>query len=157
MSPVYIPYNFFTEVLMPVPLKTEFPFIHFDSRGFGFLWVSPLFFMIFPAMYYFSAAFKKHVLKKKTKGKAYMTREDTIVMSGAALSAVLMALVIFMIMGNGYAQFGARYTLDFHLMIILFMMFLLKVWRGKTFYRVSLVLLFLSLYINYYGAKVFGI
>jgi hypothetical protein len=60
--------------------------------------------------------------------------------------------VIFTIMGTGWIQFGARYTLDFHLPMILFGVFLYRIWGQKPAFRATFaVLLALSIFINYLG------
>jgi hypothetical protein len=54
-------------------------------------------------------------------------------------------------MGTGWGQFGSRYSLDYQLMVLVFCLFSLKLWRGKVFYSVSLVLLALAMYIQHVG------
>ena len=79
---------------------------------------------------------------------------DVVVMSGTLVSMIFTGLIIFLIMGNGYAQFGARYTLDFHIMALLFILFMLKVIKSRYFYYALFVLILLSVYINYFGARI---
>jgi len=154
MSVFYIPYNFYTEIIKPIPVISKFPFFLFSDKGFGFLWASPLFFLVIPAAYYFWAG-AKCILTKKAKVKGPLNRDDITIMTGAAISWAGTAITIFMIMNNGWAQFASRYSLDFQLMVLVFILFLLKIWRNWYFYSAALVLLFISIYIQYYGVKYF--
>ncbi len=154
MSIFYIPYNFYTEVIQPITVSSKFPFFLFDDKGFGFLWASPLFFLVIPAAYYFWAG-AKCILTKKAKIKGPLNQADITVMAGAAISGAGTAITIFMVMNNGWAQFASRYSLDFQLMVLAFMLFLLRIWRNWYFYAVALVLLLLSMYIQYCGVKYF--
>jgi hypothetical protein len=154
MSVFYIPYNFYSEVIKPMPISAHFPFFSFSFEGFGFLWASPLFFFLIPAAYYFRAGAKR-VMAKKTKIGGPLNRPDIIVMAGAAISGAGTALIIFMMIGNGWVQFASRYSLDFQLMALVFMLFLVKIWRGGYFYTTAVVLLALSIYIEYFGVRYF--
>jgi hypothetical protein len=154
-SPVYIPYNFYSEVLKPMPFCAKFPFFLLQNEGFGFLWASPFFFLLFPAAYYFYRGIKNFRAGKK-KNESPLNSADLTAMAGAAVSCAGTALVIFMMVGNGWAQFAARYTLDFQLLALLFMVFMVKVWRGRYFYAYAVILLALSVYVQYFGAKYFG-
>jgi hypothetical protein len=126
----YIPQNFYSEVLKPMPISAKFPFFLYGAEGFGFLWASPLFFLLIPAAYFFIAGMKRAPADKK----GFIGRLDVYdltAMAGAAASGAATALVIFMMTGNGWIQFASRYSLDFQLAALIFMVFLLKVWRGK--------------------------
>jgi hypothetical protein len=81
---------------------------------------------------------------------------DLLIMSGALLSTIPIALVIFMIMGTGWAQFGARYTLDFQLFLLIFLCFAYKRINKIMAFRVlAAFLICLSCIINYLGVLVF--
>jgi len=155
-SPVYLLRNFYVEVIKPIPIYVVFPFFKCEPGGFGFLWASPLFFLLFPAGYFYGKSMKKVINNNNSVKNRLLKADDLIVMTGAALSAVFTALVIFMIMGSGWMQFGARYTLDFHIMLLIFMLFALKVIRGRKFYIAALILISISVYINYFGARIFN-
>ena len=65
---------------------------------------------------------------------------------------ILIAFLIFMIMGSGWVQFASRYSLDYQLMMLLFGLFIIKVWKkSRVFNKILIVLLLFSIYINYIG------
>lgn len=154
MSVFYIPYNFYTEVIKPLTFIKQFPYFLFSGEGFGFIWASPLFFFLFPAAYYFIRELK-HLGTDETGAGGPLNRDDITAMAGAAISGGGTALVIFMTAGNGWMQFASRYSLDFQFMALVFMLFLVKVWRGRYFYATAVILLALSVFIEYSGVRYF--
>jgi hypothetical protein len=151
LSLYYVPYNFWIEVLRPVPVTPRAPYIACDPEGFGFPWASPLFFLGAPALLGFWQAARAYSGRSKSAMVAVLTRADTLLMTAAGLSAVAISLVVFSVMGTGWGQFGSRYSLDYQLMVLVFCLFSLKLCRGKLFYSVALVLLGLAVYIQHVG------
>ncbi len=151
---LYIPQNLYSEVFKPMPLSVKFPFFLYGAEGFGFLWASPLFFFIFPAAYFFLSG-AENILAGRTVIAGRLEKYDLIAMAAAAISGAATAAVILMMVGNGWIQFASRYSLDFQLMAVIFMVFILKIWRGKYFYTAAAILLALSVYIQYHGVKYF--
>ena len=149
LSLYYIPYNFWIEVLRPVPLMPRSPYIACDPEGFGFLWASPVFFLGAPTLLGFWQAVRAHFGRSPSTAVAVLTRADTLLMGAAGLSAVAISLVVFSVMGTGWGQFGSRYSLDYQLMVLVFCLYCLKLWRGKVLYSVGLVLLALAMYIQH--------
>jgi hypothetical protein len=148
----YVPGNFVREVIMPPPLSGVFPFFKFDPQGFGFLIASPAFILIFAPLFYYKNGFKKHILKLPADTK--FAFDDIVVMTGAAVSALLISFLIFTVMGTGWAQFASRYSLDYQLMMLLFGLFIVKICnKSMLFNAVFVILLLLSVYINYFGAR----
>jgi hypothetical protein len=144
MSLYYYPRNFYYEVFRPMELQMKWRPIAFDPEGFGFLWASPVFLLLVPACYFFV----RGILGKDAR----LAKRDLILMSGAGLAVLGVSMVIFSIMGTGWIQFGARYTLDFHLPLILFGLFLYRMWGDKAAFRAAFAgLLALSIFINYLG------
>jgi hypothetical protein len=81
-----------------------------------------------------------------------LSKPDLWVMAGAILAALGTSTLIFMLMGTGWIQFGARYTLEFHLPLILFGLFFYKPWGDRRSFRaVFYGLLALSIFVNYLG------
>jgi hypothetical protein len=140
----HYPRNFYYEVLRPMELQMKWRPIVFDAEGFGFLWASPVFLLLVPAGYCFILG----LLGRDGR----LAKRDLIFMAGAILSVLGVSTVIFVIMGTGWIQFGARYTLDFHLALILFGLFLHKTWGEQRTFRLAFAgLLALSIFINYLG------
>ncbi len=145
----YIPYNFYTEVLRLPPFKPTFPFFKYDPEGFGFLWNSPLFFLIFPLFYF--------ILRKKKHSGLILNKVDLILISGTILSLIFISMLIFMIMGTGWAQFASRYSLDYQLMLFVLLIYSFKFIRQyKWFYPVAWFLFFVSFYMNINGVFIFS-
>ncbi|HRU40294.1 MAG TPA: hypothetical protein P5511_10490, partial [Candidatus Goldiibacteriota bacterium] len=61
-------------------------------------------------------------------------------------------LVIFSMVGNGWAQFAARYTLDFQLFALILTVFLFKPMKGRLIEAAAAVLILLSVYVQFVGA-----
>jgi len=154
MSLHYVPGNFVREVIMPPPFTTQFPYFEFDPEGCGLLWVSPIFIFIFAAAFYYKNGFNKHILKDQAN--TVLSYNDVLVMSAAAISGILISLVIFMVMSTGWSQFASRYSLDYQLMMLLFGLFIIKIWgESKIFKAVLIAGLVVSIYINYFGMRFF--
>lgn len=152
-SPHYIPYNFFTEVIAPPVFSSDYPYFSFNPVGFGLFWVSPLFLLILPLGLIY---IKKIVRQNSQKSIHLINQIDLITITGIFLSLFFIALIIFMIMGNGWYQFGARYTLDFQIFLLLPILFLFKLFPSNSYlswcYYFFIVL---SIYVNYNGVKMF--
>lgn len=139
----YFPHNFYTEVLHAPTLVSTFPFLMEEPEGFGFLWASPFFFWLFPAL----ALWVYRIVTRKGSASYWL------VTTGSLLAAIPIACTIFMIMGTGWRQFGARYTLDFQLFLLLFLLVswphLRKLPLAKP---ISITLMILSFIIEGIGA-----
>ncbi|MBP7793057.1 MAG: hypothetical protein KA120_08355 [Candidatus Goldbacteria bacterium] len=144
----YFPHNFITEVLLPPPFKTTFPFFKYEIEGFGFLWNSPLFLLIIPFVYF--------IFTKNKKKRIALKKDDVILLTGAFLSLLFISSVIFLIMGNGWAQFASRYSLDYQLMLFVFLLYSFAYLRQyKWFFPVVTLLLLISFYMNVNGVLYF--
>jgi len=150
-----VPYNLYSEVFKPMPFAAKFRFFQLKNDGFGLLWASPVFFLVFPAAKYFWKGINS-LQEKKGNPEGPFNSADLLAMAGAAISCIGIAAVIFMMVGNGWVQFAARYTLDFQVLLLVFAVFLVKVWRGGKFYLIALALLLISIYVQYFGAKYFS-
>jgi hypothetical protein len=150
-SVFYIPYNFLVEVLLPPPLKAEYPFFDYVPEGFGFLWNSPLFLLTVPVFFI--------LLKKifyRSSLDSYLKTNDLILLSGTFLSMFFISLVIFSIMGTGWVQFASRYSLDYQIFVFIFLLYAFKLYRKKKwFYPVTFILFLISFYMNYNGVLYF--
>ena len=139
----YFAHNFYTEVLHWPTFLLEDPFIQEEPEGFGFIWASPFFLMLIPAMGLW-------IYRLFTKANPQGFKLITI---GAWAATLPIATTIFLIMGTGWRQFGARYTLDFQFFLLVFLMFC---WPYLSRYslvrKLSLVLIFLSFIIQAIGA-----
>ncbi len=107
----YLPYNFYVQVLHAPTFMPQVPFVMPEPEGFSFVWASPLFFLLLPAFFVWIR------LLFSGKTTAYF-RKITL---ACWLTALPIAFVIFLIMGTGWRQYGARYTFDFHFFLLLFL------------------------------------
>ena len=150
----YIPYNFNIEVFRFPSLSSHFPFINDQKEGFGFLWDSPVFLLLIPALFlFFRDLFRQ---KKNLRVSPVESQKNILFAASSLISAVLISLVVFSIMGTGWMQFASRYSLDYQFFMIIFLLIVLKDYIArKSFYFVFIPLLILSLYVNYAGVKVF--
>lgn len=141
----YLKYNFCVEVLSTPPFIKRFPYFSYNWEGFGFLWVSPIFLVSVPmAFFYFTQI--------ENKNQSVLDKNDLRVIGSLIASIVLIAGVIFSIMGTGWVQFGARYTLDFHIFVLLITLFVFKIYpKSYTLYTTLFILLCSSIYINFIG------
>ncbi|MBY0426781.1 MAG: hypothetical protein K2Q22_14190 [Cytophagales bacterium] len=145
----YLLYNFFIEIISTPPFIKEFPYFGNNDEGFGLLWVSPIFWMLFPVAYNF-------VSTLELKEKSNFLKSDKVILVGLILTIVFIAGIIFSIMGTGWVQFGARYTLDFQIFLVLFILYIFKILSQSIFlYLILFTLLLLSLFINYVGVVYF--
>ncbi len=108
----YLPYNFYVEVLHAPTFIPRVPFVMDEPEGFGFLWASPFFFLIFPALLLW--------IKNRFSG-GDNNRFFRWTTSACWIAAVPIAITIFLIMGTGWRQYGARYTFDFQVFLLLFL------------------------------------
>ncbi|RYD53122.1 MAG: hypothetical protein EOP52_02990 [Sphingobacteriales bacterium] len=138
----YLSYNFWVEVLHPPTLIPEVPFIRPEPEGFGFLWASPVFFLLFPALATWIGLLisrKPHLAFKLITWACWIT-------------ALPIAMAIFMIMGTGWQQHGARYTFDFHIFLVLFLAFLWpQLRRVRWMPALGVVLVVLSILVQVTG------
>ncbi|MDB5284208.1 MAG: hypothetical protein JWO06_3283 [Bacteroidota bacterium] len=140
LSTHYLPRNFYVEVIHFPELIFKWPFIVDDPQGFGFFWASPFFFLIIPGMFFY-------IFKSKIFSVA-----DLLTITGSLLTTVMIAFLIFMVMGTGWCQFAARYTLDFYIFLLIAILFFYKTCYGNTPFRItSVALILLSIVINYCG------
>ena len=129
--------------------NSSFPFIQKEDEGFGFIWGSPLFLLLIPAI----------VLQIRTysvgiKGKVAIVSQRLVRM-GCWLAALPIAFVIFCIMGTGWYQFCARYTLDFQFFLTVYLLFSWQVlavipkikWIAFSLILASIVIQFLGAWI----------
>lgn len=139
----YFPHNLYTEVFHWPTLTSVFPFINRDPEGFGFMWGSPFYFLIIPALFlWFKNKNDKHEIARFAMVK------------GSMLSAFLMAVIIFSIMGTGWVQFCARYTLDFQFFLVLILVLMWPfVSKIKLIKPIALILILLSVIIQSIGAQ----
>lgn len=116
LSTHYIPHNVYYEVFKMPELTSSPPFIVMDFDGFGLLWVSPLFLLLFPSFFY--------LIKKIKNGPelATMASNGSLMYAAALITILPIAFTIFTVMGTGELQFGARYTLDFHIFLCLLLL-----------------------------------
>jgi hypothetical protein len=141
LSPAYVPHNILTEVFMPPKFIGVPPFFEFSKYGFGFLWASPLFLLAFVSLAVFFS-------RGKTK--------NVVLISATFMSFFLISGLIFLIMGNGWDQFASRYSLDYQFLMIILMISAILKWEKSLIFKVFfMILLFVSLYMNYNGVKYF--
>lgn len=142
----YIPYNFFVEVLHFPTLLLHSPFIKHEPEGFGFIWGSPLFLLLLPVFV---------IYIKSWFGKQVNNSETQLIKTGTIAATIPIALVIFSIMGTGWMQFCARYTLDFQFFLVVFLLFS---WQNLIKFRyiklITITLILVSATIQYIGAWV---
>jgi len=146
LSKHYIPHNFQVEVISIPPIITKFPYFGFNPEGAGMLWTSPVFLIFIPLLlYYFISLLRSSNISP-------LSLNDRLMMGVLLLTICFIALLLFSIMGTGYWQFGARYTLDFQLFVLLFILFVFKIIPNSKILTISLlVLLILSIYVNFIG------
>lgn len=140
----YFPHNFFIEVIHFPTLLLHTPFIKHEAEGFGFIWGSPAFLLLFPALFIW--------MKKIFIKKSFLT-DSTFIQTASLLATIPVALVVFLIMGTGWMQFCARYTLDFQFFLLIF---ILICWddlkKIKWIKPLTLSLILISISVQYIGA-----
>lgn len=132
--------NFFHEILKPPDFVRTFPFINLNEHGFGVLWATPVYLLLFPNLW---KLYKDYLSEVSPDNKA-------IVAFGCLASAAVTAAFLFLLSGHGFMQFSARYTLDFQLFLILPLLILATKLR-----RIAWILLICSIYVNTVGAILF--
>jgi len=138
----YMPRNVFWEILGPPQPLLKYPFFNVYPQGTGIVWISPLFlFAIRPLLLAF----------RKDQQTPVYSRDDAIALVGFFLSLTGIALVVMLAMSMGGTQFGARYTLDFQVFLMLTMLFGLRQPLSKRAQGLALGLLALSLYVQFNG------
>jgi hypothetical protein len=142
VSPLNILPNIYQQVLRIPEFTRTFPFIKLYEHGFGVLWSTPVFLLIFPAML---EVYKTYVNSVKTN-------MHTVISIACLLAAVLVTTFMFMLPAHGYMQYSARYTLDFQVFVILF----LALQPGLFSARLLWGLLAISVYMNIVGAYLFS-
>lgn len=141
VSLLHWPQNFYAEILKFPALERKFPFISMDPHGFGMLWATPYFLLVIPVV----LKIHREYLGGENRGVIHQ-------LAVASLAAALMiSLVIFSIPGYGYVQYGARYTLDFQVFLVI--VFFLYNGAFSDFW--SRVLLVVSVGVNFIGAVFF--
>ena len=153
----YIPDNFWVEVLSPPPFTDKFPFFNPKRRlGFGFFWASPLFLLFFVSLIYFG----KRAIEKvnnKSPGMWMETFKVELFIMANLMALFGVSFIIFCVMGPGWQQFGSRYSLDYQLTLILPIVLLSsKLQTKKWYWVIFMVLLVVSIYMNYFGAWYFN-
>lgn len=148
----YIPGNAECEVIRLPPFSSTYPFFKYQEQGFGLLWASPVFLLLAPGLLFLLYELFRRAKKRQQR----IPNDDMVLMGGLWLSAIGVALIIFSIMGTGWAQFGSRYSLDYQLLLIVFVLFNFKRWpESKILRNAFFILLLISAYMNYNGVKMF--
>jgi|GEM_PF-1423784 len=129
LSTHYIPHNLYYEVFKMPELTNSPPFIVTDFEGFGLLWVSPLFLLIFPSVYFLIRKFRK------SQGTKAMMSNGSLMIGAAMITIIPIAFTIFTVMGTGEFQFGARYTLDFHIFLCLLLLPVIDAFSDMKWFR----------------------
>lgn len=144
----YIKYNFYVEVIKFPALISQYPFIEADPEGFGFMWGSPLYWLVVPAFVV--------LIWRYATGRA-ISRHSVLIRTSSLLVTILVALVIFSIMGTGWAQFCARYTIDFQFFIVVFLLFSWGELKEAVplLGIITLLLILCSFFIQYIGVLTF--
>ena len=144
----YLPHNFWVEMLRPPAFSRDIPFLGYDPEGFGMLWASPLFFLVLPA----GAIWLRRLMGVRG-GASGDLRGYWWISGGSLAAAIPIALTIFLVMGTGWMQWGARYTLDFQAFFLFFVVAAwpqMQQWKGTRVIAAGLIAL--SLYVQLVGA-----
>jgi len=152
----YIPQNFYDEVLRPPIFSNSFPFFEVgaDRYGFGLLWASPIFILFIVASFLFLKKWFENKSKMKITTVISQPKPTTLVTNYFSLIGI--SLVILSIMGSGWAQFASRYSLDYQLFLIIPILFFFKKWKRNKWISLGMtILFFISIYVNYFGARMF--
>ncbi|MFI5220178.1 MAG: hypothetical protein ACHQNT_11895, partial [Bacteroidia bacterium] len=145
----YLLHNLHVEFFLAPHLRLGWPFIVYDPVGFGFLWASPVFLLALPAAYIWVRRF---FVTEQTS----ISRQVHFLMTMSAFVFAVIALVILLIMGTGWAQFAARYTLDFYIFIIIFILLSWNtVSKIKYINAMAVFLLFISMIVQYNGVLLY--
>lgn len=151
----YIVSNFWIEVLKPPKWTNDFPFFDIENGfGFGFLWASPMLIFFIPATFLF---FKKGIKNRNLISIQNIFKYQKVsAMLGNYLALFGISIVIFSVMGPGWKQFASRYSLDYQLFLMIPILFFFEKWKSnKWITSLAFILLLLSVYMNYFGARIF--
>lgn len=133
----FIPYNMYYEWFKAPTFLGHFPFIGFDLKGFGMFWLSPLFVLLFFTYKSFSEGVYNNI-------KIFNLLNF--------FNIGITTFLIFMIMGRG-VQFGARYSLDYHISLIFLLAFVFSIFQDKLKFKIVVsALLLIGIYFNTIGA-----
>jgi len=139
----YFPHNFYTEVMHWPSIIRHDPFIREEPEGFGFIWASPFFLWLIPAI-----GLYVYLMVTRSSWRRYR-----IICTGSLLAAIPIAITIFLIMGTGWRQFAARYTLDFQFFLLIFLLFSWPYLRRIPYARqISMIMIVCAVIIQYIGA-----
>lgn len=130
----YITRNFYYMFLNVPKLTSQFPFFSYDHMGNSYLFLSPLFILIFFVKFYNWRKKEFRVL-------------NTIIIG----TSILITLLLFNYFSTGYMQFGYRYVLDIMPLLILILAQVIP----KVNNKIMLMLLAVSIYFNMTGACAF--
>jgi hypothetical protein len=136
-----IPHNFYQEFLRPPEFSTLFPFLKMNPHGFGLLWATPYFILVFPII---GSLYLRYLREE------LLSHRDRFAL-GALVSLLILMVFLLLLSGHGFMQFGARYTLDLQLCLVI----LLTLYPSYGKFRTKIGLLALSIYINCAGAILF--
>jgi hypothetical protein len=133
--------NFYHEILKAPEFSRAFPFIQLDSHGFGVLWGTPFYLLLFPAI--------RNLYTRYRTG--YQVTAHTLISVACLIAAAAMAFFILTLSAHGFMQYSARYSLDFQVFMILFLALKPGYFRPRTLW----MFLALSVYMNISGAWLF--
>ncbi len=148
----YLSTNVWVQLLSPPIYKASFPFfkLGWDKIGFSFFWASPLFLLMLPAWFF---AIRESLRKT---GTSLLSLRDRHLMLGATLSLLAIATPIMLNIAPGWRQFASRYSLDYQVFMVVLILFLFKLWGDRRWWWPLVgILVFLSLYVNYFGTYMY--
>lgn len=134
--------NFYQEILKPPDFLRTFPFIYLNSHGFGILWATPVYLLMLPALIRVYSRYRSEEISD---------RRSLFALS-CLVSLIATATFLFLLSGHGFMQYSARYTLDFQLVLILF----LALNPGLFNPHLMWILLGISVYMQTTGAFLFA-
>lgn len=136
-----IPHNFFLEILKTPDFSHKFPFINLNPHGFGMLWATPFFLLLFPVCWRLYRDYRNYEVR---------TPRSELAVAALCTSGI-MALAIFLLPGHGYQQYAARYTLDFQLFTFIAIFAFESLYSDKVMWYLTAA----SAYMNICGAFLF--
>lgn len=149
-STYFLIHNFYIEVLHWPSFNLQFPFILKEEEGFGFIWGSPLFLLLIPAVILQFRSYKNII-----EGHP-MLISHRLIRFGCWAAALPIAFIIFCIMGTGWYQFCARYTLDFQFFLFVYLLFSWQLLCGIPKIKwITLILILASIVIQFLGAWIY--
>jgi hypothetical protein len=152
----YMSKNIYAEILQPPIFKFDFPFFELGKhkRGFGILWASPIFILFLIATFLNIKKWYKERVFLKLKS-FFLNAKFTMLLTNY-LSLIGISLVIFSIMGSGWAQFASRYSLDYQIFLIIPIILYFNTWKQNKWMLLGMfILLSISIYMNYFGARMY--